>query len=172
MVRVVAQRANTMVTFNPPQTGCGAALGIGQHCDVWISGDVQVSATEPILVGHYLASNGGSDPDAGDPSVAFAVPTEQYRNEYTLLVPSQYAQSFLSLVAPAGGSVSIDGVDVTAQLATFGSGQFAAGRVATTAGQHRVLCSAGCGIEIYGWSNAVSYLVAAGLDLEQIVVVE
>jgi len=172
MVRVVAQRANTVVTFNPPQTGCAVPLGIGEFCDVWIDGDVEVSATEPILVGHFLASNGGTDPDAGDPSVAFAVPTEQYRNDYTLLVPQQYNQSYLSLVAPTGGSVNLDGVDVTGQLATFGSGQFTAGRVSTTAGQHRVLCSAGCGIEIYGWSDAVSYLVAAGLDLEQIVVVE
>jgi hypothetical protein len=172
MVRVMAQRPNTVVSFNPPQAGCAGPIGRGQYCDVWITSDVEVSATEPIMVGHYLASNGGVDPDAGDPSLAFAVPTEQYRADYILLVPSEYNQSFMSMIAPAGGTVTIDGVDVTNQLAVFGSNQYKAGRVPTTAGQHHVVCTEGCGVEIYGWSDAVSYLVAGGLDLEQIVVVE
>jgi hypothetical protein len=170
MVRVTAQRPNTTVTFQPAQSGCAAPLDRGQSCDVWITADVEVTANEPILVGHYLASNGGTDMDAGDPDIAFAVATEQYRSNYILLVPSQYNQNFLSIVAPAGGSVMVDGADVTSQLQTFGSGAYKAGRITTTAGQHRISCGAGCGVEVYGWSDAVSYMYAAGLDLEQIVV--
>jgi hypothetical protein len=170
MVRVTAQRPNTMVTFRPAQAGCTAPLQRGQSCDVWVSGDVEVEANEPILVGHYLASNGGTDMDAGDPAITFAVPTEQYRSEYILLVPSQYNQSFMSIVAPAGGNVTVDGADVTAQLQPFGSNAYKAGRIPTTAGQHRIACGGGCGVEVYGWSDAVSYMYAAGLDLEQIVI--
>jgi hypothetical protein len=98
------------------------------------------------------------------------VPTEQYRSEYILLVPSQYNQSFMSIVAPAGGNVTVDGADVTAQLQPFGSNAYKAGRIPTTAGQHRIACGGGCGVEVYGWSDAVSYMYAAGLDLEQIVI--
>jgi hypothetical protein len=170
MVRVVAQRANTTVTFNPPQSGCAGALGVGQHCDVFINADVSISATEPILVAHYLSSNGGTDPDAGDPSMSFAVPTEQYRSQYTLLVPSQYNENYFSLVAPASGTVTLDGNNVTASLTGFGDGAFKAGRVQVQAGPHNLTCSEGCGVEVYGWSDAVSYLFAGGLDLEQIVI--
>jgi len=31
-------------------------------------------------------------------------------------------------------------------------------------------CPDSCGIEVYGYSEAVSYLFAGGLDLEQIVI--
>jgi hypothetical protein len=170
MIRVMAQKDNTTITFNPPQTGCAGALGPGEYCDVFITGDVEVSSAEPILVGHYLLSNGGADMDAGDPAIAFAVPTEQYRKEYTLLVPMQYNANFMSLVAPKAGTVTLDGTDVTGMLASFGSGEYKAGRVSVNAGQHKLECSEGCGVEIYGWSDAVSYLFAGGLDLKQIVV--
>ncbi len=169
MVRVVAQRPNTTVTFNPAQNGCTTPLNAGQYCDVFVTSDVQVSANEPILVGHYLSSNGGSDPDAGDPSMSFAVPTEQYRNQYTLLVPSQYAENYFSIVSPASGSVTLDGTAVNA-LTPFGDGTFKVGRVQVQAGAHNLVCSEGCGVEVYGWSDAVSYLFAGGLDLEQIVI--
>ena len=31
-------------------------------------------------------------------------------------------------------------------------------------------CPAGCGVEVYGYSDAVSYMFAGGLDLKQIVI--
>ena len=172
LIRVVAQHAGTTVTFSPPQAGCAAPLGVGEYCDVFTPADVEVSANEPILVAHYLLSNLPPPPatDVGDPSMAFAVPTEQYRTSYTLLVPSQYAENYLSIAAPTGSSVSLDGNDVTAQLASFGAGTFKAGRIPVTAGPHTLSCPGTCGVEVYGWSAAVSYLFAGGLDLEQIVI--
>ncbi len=169
MVRVVAQRPGTTVTFNPAQTGCTSALGAGQYCDIFISGDVHVSANEPILVAHYLSSNGGTQMDAGDPSMSFAVPTEQYRTQYTLLVPSQYNANYFSIVAPSAGTVTLDGTNVTA-FTPVGDGSFRVARVPVQAGSHDLVCSEGCGVEVYGWSDAVSYLFAGGLDLEQIVI--
>ncbi|MEZ4398984.1 MAG: IgGFc-binding protein [Kofleriaceae bacterium] len=172
LIRVVAQRPNTVVTFNPPQAGCAAPLAAGGYCDVFTSSDVEVSATEPIAVARYLSSNIPQPPDTdvGDPAMAFAVPTEQYRSTYTVLVPSQYMENVLSIVAPAGGTVRLDGNDVTSQLATFGAGTYKAGRVAVGAGPHTLDCPGTCGVEVYGWSEAVSYLFAGGLDLEQIVI--
>ncbi|HUQ07958.1 MAG TPA: hypothetical protein VM261_35930, partial [Kofleriaceae bacterium] len=94
---------------------------------------------------------------------------EQYRNQYTLLVPSQYNANYFSIVSPATGTVTLDNNAVTA-LSPFGDGSFNAGRIAVQAGQHNLVCSEGCGVEVYGWSDAVSYLFAGGLDLEQIVI--
>jgi len=172
LIRVVAQRPGTVVTFNPPQSGCAAPLGPGQFCDVFSPADVEVSATEPILVAHFLLSNipGDGTSDVGDPAMAFAVPTEQYRTTYTLLVPQQYDANFFSVVAPAAGAVMLDGADVTSQLAPVAGGQYKAGRLQVSAGPHTLDCPGKCGVEVYGWSEAVSYLFAGGLDLEQIVI--
>ncbi len=170
LVRVTAQKPGTPVTFNPPAMGSCPTLAAGQFCDVFINADTEVSSTEPILVAHYLSSNGGTDTDSGDPAIAFAVPTEQYRTTYTILVPQQYTSNYLSLVAPATGAVMLDGADVTGQLATFGTGSYKAARISVTAGQHKLDCPDTCGVEVYGFSEAVSYLYAGGLDLEQIVV--
>jgi hypothetical protein len=169
LVRVIAQRAGTAVTFTPAVGSC-PTLGVGQFCDVFINGDVEISANEPILVAHYLSSNGGTDPDSGDPAISFAVPTEQYRRTYTFLVPQQYTSNFITLVAPSTASVMLDGADVTTQLADFGGGAYKAGRIPVTPGQHKLDCPDTCGVEVYGYSEAVSYLFAGGLDLEQIVV--
>lgn len=172
LIRVVAQRAGTTVTFNPPQAGCAGTLGPGQYCDVFTQADVEVSSNEPIFIAHYLSSNIPQPPetDVGDPSMAFAVPTEQYRTTYTLLVPSQYAENYFSIAAPAGGTVFLDGNDVTSQLVPFGAGTYKAGRIPVAAGPHTLDCPGTCGVEVYGWSEAVSYLFAGGLDLEQIVI--
>ncbi|MBK7191914.1 MAG: IgGFc-binding protein [Myxococcales bacterium] len=170
LVRVIAQRPNTTVTFNPPQPGCAAALAAGAYCDVFTSADVEISANEPIQVAHYLLSNIQTDTDVGDPSMAFAVPTEQYRSTYTLLVPQQYQENILSIVTPAGSTVRLDGTDISGQLAAFGGGTYKAGRVTVGAGPHTLDCPGTCGVEVYGWSEAVSYMFAGGLDLEQIVI--
>ncbi len=172
LVRVIAQRPNTTVTFNPAQPGCSAPLAAGAYCDVFTSADVEVSANEPIAVAHYLLSNIPPQPetDVGDPSMAFAVPTEQYRSSYTLLVPQQYQENILSIVTPAGSAVRLDGNDISGQLAPFGSGTYKAGRVTVAGGAHTLDCPGTCGVEVHGWSEAVSYMFAGGLDLEQIVI--
>jgi hypothetical protein len=178
-LRIMAQRAGTAVTFEPAVqstvSGNCAALGAGEFCEVKINGDTVVTSNEPILVGHFLESViwqnpiSGQSNGSGDPSMALAVPTEQFRGEYTILVPMQYESNYAAIATSATGSVRIDGNDVTGQLAVFG-GDYRGGRIAITSGQHTISCSAGCGIEIMGYSDAVSYLFAGGLDLNTIVV--
>ncbi len=170
LLRIVAQKPNTLLTFDPPVVSCPSALGAGQHCDVWIQGDVTVTGSEPIQVAHYLVGTGGVMPDSGDPALAFSVPIEQYRDDYTFLVPPDYHFDYVSLVVPAGGTVALDGVDVTAQLVPIGGGAYQGGRILVDEGQHKIVCPLSCGALVYGWSDAVSYLYAAGLDLKQIVV--
>ncbi len=172
MLRIVAQKPGTTVTLNPPMGTC-PTLGAGDKCELMITGDVEITATEPIMVAHFLLATGnagsGVNP-VGDPAIAISPPTEQYRDDYTLLVPSQYAQNFLAIVAPQGSSVQVNGADVTAQLTSFGSGQYVAGRISVQQGQIKLSCSGGCGVEVGGYDDAVSYLFAGGLDLKAIVV--
>ena len=175
MLRIMAQKPGTMITFNPPVTGanCGN-LGPGQMCQVKIMVDTSIQSNEPVLVGHYLESAIWQDPlfgtaiGEGDPSMAIAVPAEQFRTDYTVLVPSQYAKNFLSIAAPANGAVLVDGTMVT--MTPFAGGVYRANRTMVAAGQHKIACPAGCSIEVYGFGDAVSYMFAGGLDLKQIVI--
>ncbi len=177
-LRIMAQRDATAVTITPTPTtvsgNCGA-LGPGQFCEVKITADTVVTSNEPIMIGHYLESViwsdalGTASSGNGDPSMAIAVPTEQFREDYTILVPAQYEMNYVAIATPMNGTVRVDGADVTSQLAAFG-GSYKAGRIMVTGGQHTIECSATCGIEVMGYSDAVSYLFAGGLDLRQIVV--
>ena len=177
VLRVMAQKAGTTVTFNPaPTKGTCGTLDVGQFCEVEISGDTAITANQPVMVGHYLQSatwqDGLGDTEgSGDPSLAIAVPVEQFRTSYTILIPSQYDANYMSIAAPTGVTVTLDGTNVSGQLAGFAGNMYLGGRISLTAGPHTILCSgAGCGIEVMGYSDAVSYMFAGGLDLKQIVV--
>jgi hypothetical protein len=180
VIRVLAQHAGTSVVFDPPPTstmsGDCAGLDAGQYCTVRIMRDTAISANEPILVGHYLQSaiwNGGGNGTPpttvgnGDPSMSISVPTEQYRASYTLLVPDKYEQNYLSIATGMIGTVTVDGTPLA--LETAPSGAFRAARIAVMAGQHTIECAERCGVEVYGYSDAVSYMFAGGLDLRPIV---
>lgn len=170
VLRILAQKANTTVTFDPPPAeGTCGALAVGKFCEVKIAADTSITASEPVLIGHFLESAiwGGlfDSLGEGDPSFSISVPVEQFRTDYTVLVPSQYKKNFLSISAGASGAVTVDGLQV--QLTAFG--QYRAARMQVVAGQHRIKCPDGCGVEVYGYDDAVSYMFAGGLDLRPIV---
>lgn len=179
VVRVLAQMANTNVTFTPPPvSGTCNALNPGQFCEVKIAVDTEISSDQPILVGHFLESaiwgytgpGMGASVGTGDPSMAIAAPTEQFRKEYAILVPASYDANYVSIAAAATGGVTLDGNPVA--VAAFGSGAtHRSARVMLPAGQHKITCADGCGITVYGWSaRGVSYMFAGGLDLKPIVI--
>jgi hypothetical protein len=172
-IRILAQADGTQISVNPPQGSC-PVLDAGEFCTFDVMGDVEISANHPILVGHYLKSVIEADffgsSGTGDPALSLAVPSEQYRSSYTFLVPQHYAEQYVSVVAPAGGSVTLDGNDVSGQFASFGSGTWSAARIQVQPGQRRLDCSGGCGLTVYGYDDAVSYMFPGGLDLKQIVI--
>jgi hypothetical protein len=179
LIRVLAQKPGTMVTFTPaPASGTCGTLNAGQFCEVKIFGDTEISSNEPILVGHFLQSaiwgytgpGMGTSVGTGDPSMAIAAPTEQFRKDYTFLVPAQYEANYVSIAAPATGGITLDGQPVT-MTAFPGGGTHRGARVLLAAGQHKITCADGCGITVYGWSaRGVSYMFAGGLDLKPIVI--
>ena len=172
-LRVLAMRPNTQVTISPAMpTSCPFALNTGEFCDFFFSQDVEISANEPISVGHYTTSSGSVQGNLlkGDPSLSLAVPIEQYRKSYTFLVPQAYDDNYVAVVANGQQRVTLDGQDVTAQLVWFGSNGLLRATLPLTVGQHKIDCPQSCGIEVYGWSLDVSYMFAGGLDLNQIVV--
>ena len=171
IVRIVAQTDATNISFNGGGAPSCAVLSRGEFCEVDIDSDVEISADQPIMVGHILRStvqNGVGG--IGDPSLALAVPTEQFRSSYSFLIPADYDMQYASIIAPAGETAFLDGADISNQLIPFGSGTYSAARILVQPGVHDLSCPGTCGIELYGYSEAVSYMFAGGLDLERIVI--
>jgi hypothetical protein len=167
-LRVLALRDGTEIRIEPLGGTPCPTLGAGEFCTISVSRDIELSATDPVLVGHFITSSGGDQP--GDPSLSLPAPVEQFRTQYTFLTPAEYEENFASIIAPVGRFVSIDGVDVTGLLEPFGSLSFAAGRIPLAEGAHEVNCAGGCGLEVYGYGTDVSYMFAGGVNLERIVV--
>jgi len=167
-VRVMAQHANTVIQVVPDlgalSTCAGKLLAAGEFCELWPQQDVEVMASGPVLVGHYMVSGGGLDRNSGDPALAFVPPVEQFRTSYVIVVPLQYVTNDLQLITSAGGSVLLDGTDVSLTLMPFAA-SWAAARITIAPGTHTVSCPQKCSVEVAGWDAAVSYLYSGGLDL-------
>jgi hypothetical protein len=178
-LRIMAQKPNTSVTFDPAPSATVAGdctmLQPGTFCDVKIQGDTEIAASDPILIGHYLESSiwqntAGAAVGTGDPSMAIAVPAEQYRTDYTVLIPQAYAMNYLSISAALTGAVSVDGNTITLSSFPSATPMHRVARVPVMAGQHTIHCPDTCGVLVYGYDSAVSYMFAGGLDLKQIVI--
>jgi hypothetical protein len=168
-LRIVGMEPNTQVTMVPqPIGGPCPVLGPGQHCDVRIVGPTTIDSTQPIAVAHLLMSTIQGQTGIGDPSLGIVPPIEQFRDSYKFLAPQDYDEQYVSIVAQAGDDVRLDNVTVTGWT-PFGTGLMTAA-APLTVGTHTVTCALECSVEVYGWSQAVSYLFAGGLDLRTIVI--
>jgi hypothetical protein len=107
--RIVATRDDTHVTLSPPASGVSTAtLARGEVLELELYGPVEVSADAPIAVAQFLVGDELTDLSS-DPSMVVAVPTEQWRTEYPILIPATYPESWLTIAAPIGASVSVSG---------------------------------------------------------------
>ncbi|MEO7094683.1 MAG: IgGFc-binding protein, partial [Polyangiales bacterium] len=169
MLRIVAASNATSVSISPPPPGGSCpALNAGGHCDVLITSHTEITATQPIAVAHLMRSAILGMDGTGDPSLGMVPPVEQYRTDYKFLAPMNYDEQFVTIVGTAGDVVQLDGTTVTGG-APLGATRMAY-RIPIGVGAHAVTCSLGCGVEVYGWSPAVSYLFAGGTDLHPIVI--
>jgi hypothetical protein len=101
----------------------------------------------------------------GDPAMLMLVPDRQFRSEYVVLTPRNYQQDWLTVVAPTGARVSLDGAEVrTAPDPMPGTG-WEVYRLAVQPGVHRVAADQPVGLYAYGYDCDVSYAYAGGLDL-------
>lgn len=105
------------------------------------------------------------DANIGDPSFILAVPVEQFRREYVFLVPTKYASNYLSVVAPVGAKVTLDGFPV-AQFVMVGSGAYQVARMSISEGSHILSADRNVGIVVYGWDWYVSYGYPGGMKTE------
>lgn len=174
--RILAQAAGTTVVLEPP-VAVVPTLGPGEWFELESDQDFVVYASQPVLVGQFLAAQDApvpgkqpTDAGIGDPTFLLAVPVRQWRQSYVFLTPDKYALDYVSIAAPLGATVRLDGVD--AELMPQGQGGPIAGspyralRVPLADGYHQLVCSAPCSVMVHGYDRYVSYGYPGGMNLD------
>ncbi len=113
--------------------------------------------------------------ETGDPSAILSVPVQQYRKDYSFMVPSSFDYDFITIVAPKNTVVKYDGVAIPASaFLSFGTGDYVYTyrmlKNSSTApgGTHTISADKPVGISGYGFYQATSYGYPLGLNLKSL----
>jgi hypothetical protein len=101
--------------------------------------------------------------DSG-PALILSLSVEQYRNSYVFLAPDAYLHDYVSIVAPEGASVTLDGVPLT-DWQRVGTSSWMYVRRRISDGVHRVHGDQPVGVTFCGYDDDVSYGYPAGTRL-------
>lgn len=175
IVRVVAAFDDTAVTVSTP---AGAAtqrtLAAGELLEVEVSTPFRVEGSHAVAVAQYLLGQEATGAPRGDPAMALLVPAEQYRSDYTFILPTSYnpgtnGQNHLQVIRPPGLAITLDGAPLVASFQAIGDREI--GVALLDGGTHHISAAAPFGLYAYGLGSYTSYATSAGLDLEPITVI-
>jgi hypothetical protein len=172
VIRIVSGADGNQIAFTPavapPMT-----LARGQMFEFETSVDFNVTGSKALMVAQFLVGQdyagilSAGDMGLGDPSLSLAIPTEQFRTSYTILVPESYQLNLINVTARTGGRVLLDGQPVADFVPVPGTGM-ATARVEIDKGQHNLHADEPFGVVSYGFGLYTSYMYPAGLDLKRI----
>jgi hypothetical protein len=176
--RILAAEDGTQVDTVPKQASI-PVLDKGEWFEFESSEHFVIDSKKPILVGQFLAAEDAPDPNLpgvdtagdagiGDPGFILAVPLEQYREEYVVLVPEGYGFDYVNITAPAGAAVWLDGEELDPSVFEPITADYVVARLALEDGERRIRASAPVGVVMYGFDSYVSYGYPGGLDLEDL----
>jgi hypothetical protein len=170
-VRVIATTADTHLSYDPPQVGFPSTIANpGEFVELPdTAASFAIAANHKVLVAQYMEGKnaGGS---AGDPSMALAVPVEQFRTSYRFHAPPSYAINYVDVTAPLGATVMLDGEPL--ELLAIGMTGYGLARRELRSGDdgnHRISGDQPFGITVYGYGQETSYWYPGGLDLNDII---
>lgn len=176
IVRVLPAFDDTTITVSPPMGGTsGGTISPGSFLEFEATGPFEVTGTSAVLVAQYLRGQYATTPPAmrGDPALTVLVPDEQYREDYTFILPSSYnagtnGQNHLLVVRPPGLALTLDGAPVTGTFVRIGAREV--GVIALPGGTHAISADDPFGLIAYGLGSFTSYATPAGLNLEPITI--
>ena len=127
-----------------------------------------------MTVAQFLLGQQATGATRGDPAMALLTPAEQYRSDYTFILPTSYnagtnGQNHLQVIRPPGLAITLDGAPLTATFQPIGGREIAV--VLLAGGTHEISAAAPFGVIAYGLGSYTSYATSAGLDLEPITVI-
>lgn len=170
-VRVVATAAGTHLAYDPPHPEFPAEIANpGEFVELPdTAASFVITADRKVLVAQYMEGKfaGG---DAGDPSMALAVPVEQFRTSYRFHAPTSYTSNYVDVTAPTGAVVMLDGERLA--FGAIGATGYGLAHVALAPGadgNHSISGDRPFGITVYGYGQETSYWYPGGLDLDNII---
>lgn len=177
-VRLYGNVDGTTLTYKPSKpAACPDTLSAGQvaDCGGQLETDFEVTGNHEFGVGQYLLGSALIDPDSddvkGDPSQSFFVTVEQFRDRYVFLAPPDYSVNYVSITAPSGTTLTLDGSDKSSSLKPVAGTDWQQARIALGAGNgggHTLETSAPVGLQVIGYGAQTSYQYPGGLNLGKI----
>ena len=164
--------AEADVTGMPP--GNTLALAAGESVELQVAGsvanpgDFRVTGDEAFLVTQYMI--GGTDGgNIGDPCMMQAVPSEQFLDNYVVMVASTWINDKMTLTREPGASVIVDGIDVDSwpgvELTAVGP-YWEVVRITVDDGPRVLEGSQPFGVQVVGYDDWDSYCYPGGLNQE------
>lgn len=158
------RQLTTVPPSQPRSTTSSVTINRGQFYQVNITGSVEISANQPVLVAQY--GTGQEYGGLGDPLMMLVVPSEQFLPRYTFLTPTGYPVNYVNIVVPtsATNSVVLDGTSVGSSLfSPIVSSGFSGAAVPLSEGSHTIVANQPLAIYVYGFGDYVSYGYEGGL---------
>lgn len=174
--RITGAFDGTSLTY-APAAPAGAPSSIDAYETVFFLTDepftVHSDGGEAFAVSQILVSNQyqGAFLEPGDPTMMLLTATEQFQERYVFLMPQGYATNFLTLVAPSGASLMLDGAAVGGAPAAAGlldGVAYEYRHVSASAGSHVIEGDQPFGIIVSGHADDVSYGYVGGSGVEVI----
>jgi hypothetical protein len=172
-VRIIAVEDDTTLTYDPPQSAATRIATAGDFVELPNSeATFVIHADKKILVAQYMEgqeAGGGT----GDPAMALAVPTDQYRLSYLFHAPTNYEVNYVEVFGPPGAAIVLDGESIGTLTPIGASGighrRMQLGRGARDDGNHEIHGDQAFGLSVYGYGQYTSYWYPGGLDLEPVI---
>ena len=166
--RILADEDGTQVTV-PAAQGGTFTLNAGEIKQIEATASFQITSNKPISVAQFLPGSQYSNNHIGDPSMILAVPYEQYRTDYSFMVPSSYNSNYVTVVMPKNAILTLDNTTINTSGYTEIAGTgFKYGYIAISAGVHHMKGTEAFGLSGYGFFADTSYGYPIGLDLKVI----
>lgn len=190
------------LSYHPePPEGAPSTLTEGESVEFSSTTDFIVEGDGPLMVTSFFVSSQYSAPEydgsqfcitqaecnglayaavcvmatcapIGDPSMTIIPPVEQFRDSYVFLAPNDYQYDAITVIAPMGASITLDGAPLGAMtlVGDIDGTSYGVVRSLVGDGTHRLQADGGTevGLIVYGMDRDVSYGYPGGLDLEVI----
>src|SRR5690554_217732 len=167
--RVTAVRDNTVISIDPPVNGLASiTLGRGQVHQFHSPDAFELNATDSIMVAQFMIGGQTSQSGNGDPAFLLPPAVQQFRQDYVFLVPDQYAMNFVTLIAPTGVDIELDGNTIAASTFTpVGGNSSWSHRLveSLSGGVHHATAAQPFGVVVHGMDNYISYAFSGGIIL-------
>lgn len=157
-------------------------LDRGQYAEFESSQPFLLTSNHSVSLGHYMVGSNwlsipricdqgidaGNPTGIGDPALSIAVPINQFREDYIVLVPLDYEEDYLNIIYREGTTISLDGNPLEPLLERPLDGTpWIVASVEVEDGPHTLHGDQPFGLEAYGYDCHVSYSYPGGLNLER-----